>query len=87
MDNVKVKIYRRSNLLRDFRNYEEMFPSTHTKMDEIENALKKNVIFGFGPFGIQVAGEWEDKCYTFVLHYYNAENNTAGFIYMGISKS
>lgn len=54
------------DLLTDMQEYEQMFPQTHTKYEDIKETIEKNEEAPPGSvFGISVASDWKDKCYGF----------------------
>lgn len=78
------------NLLNDIEEYREMFPKSYTTCKGIINNLetpRKDLIYdGFNPgvFGISVADEWLDKCYTF--EFIRKTDDVVLYRYLGLTK-
>ena len=68
MNKTKIMIDNCQDLLIDIQKYEKQFPDTHTKYETIKNIAKQHDEDPPGStFGIEVASDWEDKCYGFEI--------------------
>lgn len=65
---TKIMIDNCQDLFIDMQKYEKRFPDTHTKYETISEIIKRHEEDPPGSvFGIEVASDWEDKCYGFEI--------------------
>ena len=61
-----VQIEGFNDLHKDMQTFNGMFPYTHTKYEDVKRIVEKHYEDPLGSiFGIEVATDWQDKCYGF----------------------
>lgn len=74
------------DLLEDIERYKQQFPKTHLPYKEIKEALEKRENDPVGSmFGINVATDWEDKCYGFEID--RVTPQATHILYVGVWKT
>ena len=74
------------DLQNDMRLYQEKFPSTHTTYNSIKTIVNRHDEAPVGAvFGVEVANDWNEKCYGFEIDKVTSENTYVQ--YVGIWKS
>lgn len=57
-----------TDLLTDLQVYKNEFPNTYTKLEEVKEICSNHENDPVGSvFGVQVASDWQDKCYGFEI--------------------
>lgn len=86
MQQGMIFIDRIHDLLEDIDRYKRQFPETHLSYEDIKEALKKRENDPVGAvFGINVATDWEDKCYGFEVDRVTPDSTI--FLYSGTWKT
>ena len=74
------------DLQNDMHFYQEEFPSTHTTYNSIKTIVNRHDEDPVGAvFGVEVANDWNEKCYGFEIDKVTSENTYVQ--YVGIWKS
>lgn len=74
------------DLQNDMRFYQEKFPSTHTTYNSIKTIVDRHDGDPVGTvFGVEVASDWNEKCYGFEIDKVTSENTYVQ--YVGIWKT
>lgn len=74
------------DLQNDMRFYQEKFPSTHTTYSSIKAVVNGHDGDPVGAvFGVEVASDWNEKCYGFEIDKVTSENTYVQ--YVGIWKT
>ena len=74
------------DLLEDIEKYKMQFPETHLPYEKVKQALEKRENDPVGSvFGINVATDWEDKCYGFEVD--RVRPDATIFLYCGTWKT
>ena len=74
------------DLQNDMHFYREEFPSTYTTLSSIKAVVNRHDGFPVGVvFGVEVASDWNEKCYGFEIDKVTSENTYVQ--YVGIWKT
>lgn len=74
------------DLQNDMRFYKQEFPSTHTTYRSIKTVVDRHDGDPVGAvFGVEVASDWNEKCYGFEIDKVSSENTYVQ--YVGIWKT
>jgi hypothetical protein len=74
------------DLQNDMHFYQEKFPSTHTTYNSIKTIVNGHDVDPVGAvFGVEVASDWNEKCYGFEIDKVTSENTYVQ--YVGIWKT
>lgn len=77
---------RTTDLLTDLQVYKNDFPDTFTKLEEVKEICSNHENDPVGSvFGVQVASDWQDRCYGFEIDRVIGE--TTIIRYVGIWKT